>query len=195
MPIGSSPRKYSRAIARLMMATCGAAGPSASVKYRPRTSVAPSVWKYDGAHLALRDLVVLAVPRPAEHAEPRRVAPSADGQHARHADRRNAGQAADALDDPPRELQSPARACRTDSGRRGHLQDDELIGPKPGVDTQHEVEAAREQARARRAGRPRARARRPPAWIPGAATACPPIRGCLRTAQPAGRSRARGAPA
>ena len=48
MPIGSSSRKYSRTIARLMIATCGADGPSASVKYRPRTSVAPSVRKYDG---------------------------------------------------------------------------------------------------------------------------------------------------
>ena len=39
--MGSSFGKYSRAIARLMMATCGADGPSASVKDRPRMSVAP----------------------------------------------------------------------------------------------------------------------------------------------------------
>jgi hypothetical protein len=103
----SSFGKYSRAIARLMIATGGVDGPSASVKDRPRMTVAPSVWKLRGADVALRHLLVLAVPRPPEHAEPRGVPPPLDGQRAREADRRHTRKAAD----PGHDLACQQRAC------------------------------------------------------------------------------------
>ena len=94
LPTGSSPGKYSFSKAWLTIATRGFHGAVVPGKVTSAHEFGAYCLEVIRAYVSFRNIVVLAVPRTAQHAEPGRVTPVADGKIGGDSDGFDARQAA-----------------------------------------------------------------------------------------------------